>query len=335
MRRPEAARELVVAVELGFLDVLLHEARGGLGAGAPVVLHRRCEHLSEAQRVKAKELFVTPYVTYACNAREFEKERQAAWEAKAEAQAAAAREEMGKKAAAKAPAEEEMQESKPKIFSSGAKFGGSAWSDDDDDESNGSQGSQGAPNDEVPDMPKEVEQASIKEFAEIEAKKVWKNWTKLLAIVDWRAQFPDANLPEEPDIVFDLMELDMGIFYNKIIQSDTDRKIYGYIPAMASCCYAEIGALNAESFCERVLSAANLVVNEGNTLLDPEEVEMTSVLRINRPFMEKMRASKYAKEALQQYNMTVVDLQDDTSTPAPSAPAPASGAGPSNLAVEM
>ena len=53
-------------------------------------------------------------------------------------------------------------------------------------------------------------------------------------------------------------------------------------PAMASCSFAEIGALMAESFCERVLSAGNLVVNEGNTLLANEEVEMLTILRINR-----------------------------------------------------
>lgn len=178
---------------------------------------------------------------------------------------------------------------------------------------------QHASNDQVPSMPKGVDELSIKEFAKIEAKKVWRNWTKLHNVIDWREQFKDAELPEEPDIVFDLMELDMGIFYNKIIKSDAERKIYGYIPAMASCCYAEIGALNAESFCERVLSGANLVVNEGNTILSSDEVEMLSVLRINRTFMEKMRASKYAKQAEQQYNITVVEMEaaEATSSNAP------------------
>ena len=70
-------------------------------------------------------------------------------------------------------------------------------------------------------------------------------------------------------------------------------------------------------------------------LLDSEEVEMLGVLRINRPFMEKIRSSTYAQEALQQYNMTVVDLEDDASAPAPSTPAPASGAGPSHEPVEI
>ena len=48
-----------------------------------------------------------------------------------------------------------------------------------------------------------------------------------------------------------------------------------------------------------------------------------------------MRASKYAKEALQQYDMTVVDLQGDASTPAQYTPAPPNGAAPSNLAFSM
>ena len=44
--------------------------------------------------------------------------------------------------------------------------------------------------------------------------------------------------------------------------------------------------------------------------------------------MEKMRASKYAEEALQQFNMTVVEVEA-AHTPAGSE------AGPSNMPVEM
>ena len=40
----------------------------------------------------------------------------------------------------------------------------------------------------------------------------------------------------------------------------------------------------------------NLVVTDGNTLLAPEEVEMLSVLRMNRGFMETSR-SKHSHEA--------------------------------------
>ena len=62
-------------------------------------------------------------------------------------------------------------------------------------------------------------------------------------------------------------------------------------PLIASCSKGQIGALNAESFCERVISAANLVVNEGNTLLSDKHVTMLTVLRMSRDFMEYMRAN--------------------------------------------
>ena len=52
---------------------------------------------------------------------------------------------------------------------------------------------------------------------------------------------------------------------------------------MASC---HVGTLMAESFCERVLSCANLVVTDGNTLLDDPEVTMLTILRMSRSFME-------------------------------------------------
>ena len=44
-------------------------------------------------------------------------------------------------------------------------------------------------------------------------------------------------------------------------------KLYGYIPLMASSSPYQIGALNAESFCERVLRCAAHVPTDGNTLL--------------------------------------------------------------------
>ena len=113
----------------------------------------------------------------------------------------------------------------------------------------------------------------------------------------------------------------MGTFYRKIISSDPERKVYGLIPVMASCSHASLGALNAESFCERVLSAANLVVTDGNTLLSPEEVEMLSILRINRGFMETSR-SKYAEEAKQQFKMTLVeDNEHEAEAATPSSAA--------------
>ena len=102
-----------------------------------------------------------------------------------------------------------------------------------------------------------------------------------------------------------LMPLDMGMLYRKIIKSDADRRIYGFIPDMAASSTGQIGALNAESFCERVLSCANDVLTEGNTLLDDEELEMIVILRMNRKFMQFMRAN-YNHLTMDHFSFTVV-----------------------------
>ena len=79
---------------------------------------------------------------------------------------------------------------------------------------------------------------------------------------------------------------------------------------MASCSYGQIGALNAESFCERVLRGAGHVLSEGNTLLDNEELEMLVVLRMNRDFMKFMR-KHYKKELKEAFGRTVVHSESD------------------------
>ena len=82
----------------------------------------------------------------------------------------------------------------------------------------------------------------------------------------------------------------VSVFVYEKVGQTAPQRLPSNIPYMASCCYAEIGALNAESFCERVLSAGNLVVHEGNTLLPKDEVEMLTVLRINRGWMDGVHA---------------------------------------------
>jgi hypothetical protein len=74
---------------------------------------------------------------------------------------------------------------------------------------------------------------------------------------------------------------------------------------MACNSTGQLGALSAESYCERILSCANNVVTTGNTLLSDEEVEMIVILRMNREFMEFMR-EHYGEEAKQKFGQTVV-----------------------------
>ena len=51
---------------------------------------------------------------------------------------------------------------------------------------------------------------------------------------------------------------------------------------------ANIGAMNAESFCERILSCDSLVVTDLHTSLDHDEVRILTMLRMNNSLMEYM-----------------------------------------------
>ena len=79
--------------------------------------------------------------------------------------------------------------------------------------------------------------------------------------------------------VRDLMHLDVGPAYLAVEKMDPKRSKYGFILLMASCSVGQIGALNAESFCERVLRCAGHVLTEGNTLLSNSELEMLVILQ--------------------------------------------------------
>ena len=52
-----------------------------------------------------------------------------------------------------------------------------------------------------------------------------------------------------------------------------------------------LGALNAESFCERVLFCVKLVVSDSHVRLKADEIRMIVMLRMNREFMQYMRTS--------------------------------------------
>ena len=99
----------------------------------------------------------------------------------------------------------------------------------------------------------------------------------------------------------------MGQFYMKVISEDPGFVKYGFLPMLAGCGDGQIGALNAESFAERIISGANLVMNDCNTLLGDKHLEILVVLRMNRSFIEFMREHFFTEiKALQPFNMTVV-----------------------------
>ena len=66
---------------------------------------------------------------------------------------------------------------------------------------------------------------------------------------------------------------------------------------------ATLGALNAESFCERVLSYVKLVVSDLHVSLKPSEIRMLVMLRMNLGFMEYMRKT-YPNTPLSEFKTT-------------------------------
>jgi hypothetical protein len=132
---------------------------------------------------------------------------------------------------------------------------------------------------------------------EIDAKAAAAAWAK--AAINWQETFPEADLPSGAlNLMADLLRLNPGAAYKRFEKDGA----YGWIPSMALC---QLGAVNAESFCERVFSCAKKVLPEGRTLLSSEELEMVVILRMNEAFMEYMRAT-YPAVVKEKFGRTVV-----------------------------
>eukprot|EP00173_Palmaria_palmata_P000738 Plantae.Rhodophyta-Palmaria_palmata.ctg13671.p1 GENE.Plantae.Rhodophyta-Palmaria_palmata.ctg13671~~Plantae.Rhodophyta-Palmaria_palmata.ctg13671.p1 ORF type:complete len:158 (-),score=34.70 Plantae.Rhodophyta-Palmaria_palmata.ctg13671:60-533(-) len=122
-----------------------------------------------------------------------------------------------------------------------------------------------------------------KEFHEI-----WKKWIKYAKKLDWKAEFPKDETGYGIDkdvrsvkVLEHLMSLNIGKLYKRMEKE----QLFGFLPVMARSSRFNIGALGAESFCERVISAGNIVMTDGNTLLSSKELDMLVTLRMNREYM--------------------------------------------------
>ena len=181
-------------------------------------------------------------------------------------------------------------------------IGASSWGESDEEED--------APSSQDQDLdltpPQSMEDLLV--VKEVEAARCFKNWRKMYETIKWNeySEHSDAVLSDHFDIVEDLMKMDIEKVYTKLIKTDPMKTKYGWLPLMATCSNeGNIGALNAESYAERVISQASLVMTDGNTLLSDEETEWLLVLRMNRKFMEYMRAN-YSHLIANQCKMTTV-----------------------------
>ena len=94
------------------------------------------------------------------------------------------------------------------------------------------------------------------------------------------------------DLMGDLLEADVLMLFRQVLREEESlvkvggQSQFGYLPTMT---LVNIGVMNTESFCERILSCASLVVTDLHTSLDHEEVRMLTMLRMNKSLMEYMR----------------------------------------------
>jgi hypothetical protein len=143
----------------------------------------------------------------------------------------------------------------------------------------------------------------------VEFDKAYAAWMAMHKALDWRS-FPEyaGELPAEGPLsaIDHLLPLNVAPLYANLINSGK----YGLVSLMAVASPYTIGALNAESFSERVISAANLIMDEGNTAPDDEELEMMVILRIDREFMKFMR-SKYAHVQHETFEYSVLREEDN------------------------
>ena len=109
--------------------------------------------------------------------------------------------------------------------------------------------------------------------------------------IDFKAEL---MLDHDPDLVKDLMDMDMSKILRKLTTNDQIREV---VPFSASI----IGANMAESFEERIISVMNLIMTPQRTSLDDAHAEKLCVLRVNRLYMRKMKRA-YPKLALRLSN---------------------------------
>jgi hypothetical protein len=137
-------------------------------------------------------------------------------------------------------------------------------------------------------LAKDIEDASI------EFRSAFKQWKRYAP--DWLKIYPSLNdRGINLSIIDDFMALDLKPMIDDIKKENKAGK-FGYLPLMMGCSVGQLGALNAESFAERVNSAAKLLIDDKNTALADNLIDQLVVLRMNRSFMEFMRSHKHARD---------------------------------------
>ena len=129
--------------------------------------------------------------------------------------------------------------------------------------------------------------------------KRWVRWEP-----NWKELYPDNSFTMktnavtgvqrcEPDPFRELIHIDMSILMNAIERYNKENNnTFGYLPMMCRLSPCQLGALNAQSFVERMNSCAKLIVGEKRTSLRHELIDKLVILRMNLKFMIYCRGKR-------------------------------------------
>jgi len=271
----------------------------------------RSRILTKEQRQRGRELLEDAFIEWETKAEAFEEEkRREAARHKRQGERTEKSQQSGKRPASEAG--DGPQAPRPRAGESGWRTGLTAGAAEGDESSSVSSAAEPS----TPAHERERREAERKEAdRKRRAKDCVKRWMEYK--VDWCAEFPDSKLPEDPDVLEDLMTLNVGPLYNKL--AETRRREFGCIPELASSSRYQIGALLAESFCERVFSCANRISDALNHHLGDDEIEQLTVLKMDEDFLDWARAKfkSFSMEQLKNFDLPVSILNQTAVTAPP------------------
>lgn len=126
-----------------------------------------------------------------------------------------------------------------------------------------------------------------------EFKKVIKKWMDYSKTIQWKKLYPELKRDGKLELVEDLMKIDLKKLMDTVQNVNRlNKNCFGLLPLMSSCSKCQLGALNAQSFAERINSAANLIVTKEKVSLDSSIIDKLVTLRMNRSFMAFVQSNK-------------------------------------------
>jgi len=169
--------------------------------------------------------------------------------------------------------------------------------------------------------------------AALEFDRAWPHWTAVAAKIPWSTFIPGLEVKPfaDYDLIYDLLDAPMAQIYTYLEgHCDKSGRRFAKLPRFAK---TRIGNLLASSYCERMISAGNLVMPKGRTVLSDDLLHKVVLLKMNRKFMEHMKKTypQLASEMVAKYEKALIAhlSANGASTVAPDpAPDPAAAQDP-------